>query len=118
MQERRWEFVIVLITILLGVVLGTVSEVIATQMDINLSRIAAALLLSPITLTVGGGHFPDIPSVRWFFGIQGLATVPVISCLSIYAYRTNSTAMYVCLLLVVAYLYFGLLHRHDAIMSI
>lgn len=118
MQERRWKFVIVATTILLGVMFGSVSEVITMRMDVNVSRIAAALLLSPITLSIGGGHFPDIPSIRWFFGLQGLATIPVILCMSIYAYRSDSTGVYVCLFLVVAYLSFGLLHRHEAIMSI
>lgn len=112
------KFMAVVLATLAGIIVGVTAELVITRVEASFAKIVAAVLLSPISLSVGGGHFPVIGNTRWLFVIQGILTLPLIGSAIVYAYRSSSIGANIGLAILVAYLYFGLMHRHFAIMSI
>ena len=117
-NKTRWKMVALGMCILFGAFLGMLSESFLTGIEFRCANVLTTLVLSPVTLSVGGGHFPAKEELRVFFAIQGLLTIPAIATVSVCAFRWNTLAGYSGLVLLVAWLYFGLLHRHAAIMSV
>lgn len=97
---------------------GMALEYFATGIQIEVSRIPALLLLSPLMVTVGGGHFPFPGSLRIVFGLLGLMSIPIMTTTLVCAWKFRSVGTYLLLFVVVAFFYFGIIHKHLAVMSI
>ena len=101
-----------------AVVLGMVLEFVATGITIEPSRLLAVVLLSPVTLTAGGRQFCFAPSLQSLFFFLGLGSIPTMIMAITFAWRCRTKASYVTLFFVVAFFYFGVIHKHLAVMSV
>jgi len=93
-------------------------EIVLTDVEIELARLPAVLILSPITLTVGGGHFPSPALFRLLFVFVGLASFPIMTTAIAFAWRLRSRMSYATMFLVIAFFYFGVVHKHLAVLSV
>ena len=104
--------------IIAGMTSGTLLECLLTDVDVQVSRIPAIWILSPIALTVGGGHFPFPDSVRLLLISMGLATMPAIFGLAFLATLRRTWLSLTALLLLTSWFYFGVIHKHFAVLSV
>jgi hypothetical protein len=109
---------VIAISVVLGIATGVFLELILTDIRINASNILALLALSPIVLTVGGGHFPDAGEVRFLFVLLGVFSCPTILLLIFNAYRRCTLLRITVLWLVTSAIYFGVIHKTLAVMSV
>lgn len=106
------------ISVVLGITTGVSLELILTGIRINPSNLPALLALSPVVLTVGGGHFPDAGVVRLFFVLLGVLSCPLIFLLILNAYKRCTILRLVVLWVVTSAIYFGVIHKTIAVMSV
>jgi len=101
-----------------AVTFGMLMELLMTGIEIELTRLPAVLILSPITLTVGGGHFPFSALFRTLFVFVGLASFPIMISTVAFAWQRRSRISYAILFIVIAFFYFGVVHKHLAVLSV
>lgn len=110
--------VVVPLVIFCAIITGVSFEIVTTDIDIELIRLPNVILLSPITLTVGGGHFCWFGDLRTISVMLGLVSWPQMIAVSILAWKLPTLASYLTLFAVVAFCYYGVIHKHLAVMSV
>ena len=99
-------------------IFGMLLEISLTGIEIEFNRLPAVLILSPITLTVGGGHFPFPALFQTLFAFLGLASYPIMIAAVAFAWRRRTRMSYTTLFVVIAIIHFGVVHKHLAVLSV
>lgn len=94
------------------------AEWLFTGVDIVPSRLISVWLISPISLTVGGGHFPFPATFRPLTFILGVFTFPVLIAAIVFVCRQRTSLSLVVLWALTSVAYFGVIHKHLAMMSV
>ena len=111
-SEAKISLLLVPVAVAGGILTGTLAEWLLTDIDIAPSELIPVWLLSPISLTVGGGHFP------FFTPILGLLTFPALIAAIVFACRRRTSLSLIMLWTVTSFAYFGVIHKHLAMMSV
>ena len=94
------------------------AEWLVTDVEIVPSRLIFVWSISPISLTVGGGHFPFPDSMRTVAFLLGLFTFPALIGATVFVCFRRSGLSLLMLWALTSIAYFGVIHKHLAIMSI
>ena len=86
-SEAKISLLFVPVAVAGGILTGTMAEWLLTDIDIAPSELIPVWLISPISLTVGGGHFPFPDYFRPLTSILGLLTFPALIAAIVFACR-------------------------------
>jgi hypothetical protein len=117
-SEVKISLLLVPVAVAGGILTGTMAEWLLTDIDIAPSELIPVWLISPISLTVGGGHFPFPDYFRPLTSILGLLTFPALIAAIVFACRRRTSLSLIMLWTVTSFAYFGVIHKHLAMMSV